>query len=207
MSETVSISHYVLETKVLGPYTRSAMWVHGCCFNCEGCIAEEMNKATPDIVGIDDLIGIFSGVESCEGITISGGEPFLQAGSLSQLVRGIRARRDYGVIVYSGFTLEELKSRNDRETNGFLDQIDVLIDGRYQSSLDDGMPFRGSSNQRILLLTDRYANVYEDYYLKPTKRDIEIRVEQDKVYMVGVPSKNGLKTWKDLKKRAEANVE
>lgn len=207
MSETVSISHYVLETKVLGPHTRSAMWVHGCCFNCEGCIAEEMNKAKPNIVGIDDLIEIFSGVESCEGITISGGEPFLQAGALSQLVRGIKARRDYGVIVYSGFTLEELKGRNDRETDGFLDQIDVLIDGRYQSSLDDGMPFRGSSNQRILLLTDRYANVYEDYYLKSTKRDIEIRVEQDKVYMVGVPSKNGLKTWKDLKKRAEANVE
>ena len=206
MSERIEISHYVLETKVLGPYTRSAMWVHGCCFNCKGCIAEEMNKAELDIVTVDDLVDTFANVESCEGITISGGEPFLQAGALSKMIKGIKARRDYGVIVYSGFTLEELERKNDTDISDFLGQIDILIDGRYLESMNDGVPFRGSSNQRIILLTERYADVFDEYYLKQKKRDIEIRIEEHKVYMVGVPSEYGLKTWKDLKKRAEANV-
>ncbi len=192
---------------MLGPYTRSAMWVHGCCFNCKGCLAEEMNKDEPDIKTVDDLVDIFTNDTSCEGITISGGEPFLQAGALSQLVKEIKTRRDYGVIVYSGFTLEELKSKNDKDISGFLDQIDILIDGRYMESMDDGVPFRGSSNQRIIMLTDRYKDVFEEYYMDRKKRDIEIRIEEHNVYMVGVPSEYGLKTWKDLKKRAEANVD
>ena len=207
MSGKIEISHYVLETKVLGPYTRSAMWVHGCCFNCKGCLAEEMNKDEPDIKTVDDLVDIFTNATSCEGITISGGEPFLQAGALSQLVKEIKTRRDYGVIVYSGFTLEELKSKNDKDISVFLDQIDILIDGRYMESMDDGVPFRGSSNQRIIMLTDRYKDVFEEYYMDRKKRDIEIRIEEHNVYMVGVPSEYGLKTWKDLKKRAEANVD
>lgn len=183
------------------------MWVHGCCFNCKGCLAEEMNKDEPDIKTVDDLVDIFTNATSCEGITISGGEPFLQAGALSQLVKEIKTRRDYGVIVYSGFTLEELKSKNDKDISVFLDQIDILIDGRYMESMDDGVPFRGSSNQRIIMLTDRYKDVFEEYYMDRKKRDIEIRIEEHNVYMVGVPSEYGLKTWKDLKKRAEANVD
>ena len=166
-----------------------------------------MNKAEPAETEVDSLIGVFSEAVSCEGITISGGEPFLQAKALSRLVKGIRERRDYGVIVYSGFTLEELQCKEDPDIQEFLDQIDILIDGRYSEQLDDGKPFRGSSNQRILMLTDRYKDVYDDYYVNQKNRNIEIRVEQDKVIMVGVPSQYGLKTWKDLKKRAEANVE
>ena len=206
MSDMLRISHYILETKVLGPYVRSAIWVNGCCFNCRGCIAEEMNSQTPTRIDIDKLIGIFSGIKTCEGITISGGEPFLQAGTLFKMIKGIKKKRDYGVIVYTGFTLDELRSKSDTEIDRFLSEIDILIDGRYQDNLDDGKPFRGSSNQRIFLLTDRYKQVYNEYYYGHGKRDIEIRVEQDKVYMIGVPSQYGLQTWKDLKKRAEGNV-
>ena len=207
MENKLKISHYILETKVLGPYLRSALWVNGCCFNCPGCIAEEMNKKKPTVVGVEELKKIFSDVGNSEGITISGGEPMLQAKGLNELIIEIRSIRDYGVIVYTGFTLEELKEKNDPDINGFLKNIDILIDGQYQNDLDDGKPFRGSSNQRIILLTDRYKEIYEDYYLRNGKRDIEIRVETDHIYMIGVPSKYGLQTWKELKKRAEGNVE
>ena len=207
MSEYLNVSHYILETKVLGPYLRSAVWVNGCCFNCKGCIAEEMNHQIPERRKVEEMIEVFANVDSSEGITISGGEPFLQAGPLLAMLEGIKNRKDYGVIVYTGFTLEELQSKESREIQGLLSHADILIDGRYQNDLDDGKPFRGSSNQRIILLTDRYRDVYNEYYLGHSKRNIEIRVEADRVYMIGVPSREGLKIWKELKKRAEGNVE
>ena len=81
----------------------------------------------------------------CSGITISGGEPFLQAEALISLIRTIKTRRDIGVIVYSGFTLDELE--RDDEKSSLLSEIDVLIDGRYIKELDDGRAYVGSSTK------------------------------------------------------------
>ena len=121
------------------------------------------------------------------------------------MVAEIRKKRDYGVIVYSGFTLEELQSKaeNDESVKKFLNQIDILIDGRYDQSKDDGRPYRGSENQRIITLTDRYKDIYNEYYVECNKRNLEIKVTPNNIYMVGVPSKHGLETWKELKKKAE----
>ena len=71
--------------------------------------------------------------------------------------------------------------------------------------LDDGKPYRGSSNQKIHLMTDRYKSVFEDYYNGTDKRNIEIDVVKDNVYMVGVPSKNGIEVWRQFKKKADGN--
>lgn len=198
----IKISHYIENTRVLGPFIRSALWVHGCNRSCKGCIAQDMNTQVPKNYEIEELAKVFLGIESAEGITISGGEPFLQAGGLCELVSKIRAHRDYGVIVYTGNTYEELLECDDSNVREFLSQIDILIDGSYIQELDDGVPYRGSSNQRIMLLSDRYKNCYEDYYLKSTKRNIEIKVTGENVYLTGVPSKNGLEIWKRFKKKA-----
>lgn len=200
------ISHYVDETKVLGPFVRSALWVHGCCFNCEGCLAREMNSREYKAADAEKLAEHFLSVKDTDGITISGGEPFLQAEALSLMIRRIRdARPDYGVIIYTGFTFEELKDKNNASTNELLGMADIIIDGRYVKELDDGVPYRGSSNQRILLLTDRYKDISKEYYNTSGKRNIEIQVTGKNIYMVGVPSENGLKIWEDLERKAEVS--
>ena len=198
----LKISHYIDNTRVLGPFIRSALWVHGCNRSCKGCIAQEMNTQVPKNYDIEELAKFFLEVESAEGITISGGEPFLQAEALYELIRQIRECRDYGVIVYTGNTYEELLVSDDSWVHKLLSQTDILIDGRYIEELDDGIPYRGSSNQKIILLSDRYRDSYEDYYLKGTKRNIEIKVTGKNVYLAGVPSKNGLEVWKTFKKKA-----
>ena len=129
----------------------------------------------------------------------------MQAGELYELITQIRAQRDYGVIVYTGSTYEELLECEEPGVSKLLSQTDILIDGRYIEELDDGLPYRGSSNQRILLLSDRYKDSYEDYYLKGTKRNIEIKVTGEHVYLTGVPSKHGLDVWKTFKKKAGGN--
>lgn len=190
---------------MLGPHLRSALWVHGCCFSCKGCIAKEMNAGPYKECTPEELSYIFLMVKDVEGLTISGGEPFLQARELAVMLDEIKNQRNYGVIIYTGFLKEELINNNNNDVQRLLRHTDILIDGHYIQELDDGKPYRGSSNQRINLLTDRYKYIYDDYYNGTDKRNIEINVEKNNVYMVGIPSKDGIEVWKQFKKKADGN--
>lgn len=201
----MKISHYVERTSVLGPFLRSALWVHGCCFSCEGCLAKEMNIGPFKEYDPADLSELFLRIDDVEGITISGGEPFLQSEELATMLDRIKGKRDYGVIIYTGFLREQLDKHENVGVKRLLQHADILIDGHYMKELDDGKPYRGSSNQKIHLLTDRYKTIFEEYYNGTPKRNIEIDIEKDNVYMVGVPSKNGIEVWRQFKKKADGN--
>ena len=55
------------------------------------------------------------------------------------------------IFVWTGYTLEELKNRNDEYIENILSHINVLIDGKFiQAERDITLPLRESSNQRIL---------------------------------------------------------
>jgi len=201
----MKISHYVERTSVLGPYLRSALWVHGCCFSCEGCLAKEMNVGPFKEFDPIALSELFLTIADVEGITISGGEPFLQSQELATMLDQIKRARDYGVIIYTGFLREQLEKHENTGVQRLLQHADILIDGHYLKELDDGKPYRGSSNQKIHLLTDRYKSNFEEYYNGTNKRNIEIDIKKDNVYMVGVPSKNGIAVWRQFKKKADGN--
>ena len=89
-----------------------------------------------------------------KGITISGGEPLCKenVGAVLDFIKDVKkVRPNFNVWCYSGYTIEELKNRNDKITNEALNEIDVLVDGRFvQEKRDPNLKFRGSSNQRIL---------------------------------------------------------
>lgn len=86
------------------------------------------------IISVFDLADII--IQSGrDGLTISGGEPFLQAQALYELVNLIRAKRDIGIIVYTGYTLDEILQSKDLYMCRFLEQIDLLIDGPYIEEL------------------------------------------------------------------------
>lgn len=193
----IRISHIEESTNLLGPYNRFVIWVHGCCFNCEGCLAENTKNGAYDTVHIDALARQIAN-SKCEGITISGGEPFLQAEALMRLIKDIKKRRDIGVIVYSGFTLDELK--RDAEKAPLLSEIDILIDGRYIRELDDNRAYVGSSNQIIHYLSSRYILAGKAYYTVG-KRRAEIKLTGTQAILIGVPSHNVLKTWQDIKNK------
>jgi anaerobic ribonucleoside-triphosphate reductase activating protein len=137
-----------------------------------------------------------------EGVTVSGGEPFAQAGAIARVIGLVREEIDYGVIVYSGYTFEELSERagRDEEIALLLGEIDVLIDGLYVAELDDGRPYRGSSNQRILPLTDRYDSVLDSYYNESRGRRTEISMGFDGCFtLTGVPSAEMLAAWERMR--------
>ncbi len=200
-AETIRISHYVRSTELLGPYNRFALWVQGCPFRCKGCIAESIQSFDGGYdAGIDETSEIILNEKNIEGITISGGEPFLQAEALYTLISAVKYKcEDFGVIIYSGFTYEELikSSADNKSVQSLLQLTDILIDGRYDILLDKGEFAKGSSNQKILYLTDRYKNCGTEYYSQK-KRKAEIIFYKDKSILTGVPSKNAMEIWKQI---------
>lgn len=138
----------------LGPGTRFALWVQGCHRRCPGCTApESWDMRSGERIDVRALAWEIA-LSGADGLTISGGEPFLQPQALAEMIDLIRRKRDMGVIVYTGFTYEELLTRPDAAA--LLERTDLLIDGPYIRGLDDGKSLRGSSNQRVLPLTGRY---------------------------------------------------
>ena len=198
----ILISHTEKNTDLLGPYRRFVIWVHGCCFDCEGCLAESTKNGAYTETDIKELAKEILSSET-EGITISGGEPFLQAKALFELVSLLKSIKDIGVIIYSGFTLEELQE--NEENRDLLTVTDILIDGRYMKELDDGKAYIGSSNQHLYYLSDRYKDIGQEYY-SADKRRAEIKFTLDKAVLIGVPSKNVLNVWQKVKEKSGGDI-
>ena len=198
----ILISHTEKNTDLLGPYRRFVIWVHGCCFDCEGCLAESTKNGAYTETDIKELAQEILSSET-EGITISGGEPFLQAKALFELVSLLKSIKDIGVIIYSGFTLEELQE--NEENRDLLTVTDILIDGRYIKELDDGKAYIGSSNQHLYYLSDRYKDIGQEYY-SADKRRAEIKFTLDKAVLIGVPSKNVLNVWQKVKEKSGGDI-
>ncbi|HLJ56760.1 MAG TPA: 4Fe-4S single cluster domain-containing protein [Chthonomonadaceae bacterium] len=142
---------------VLGPGRRAVIWVQGCPFACRGCIVPESWAAdTGDRVPIGELVDWISEQPGIEGITLSGGEPMEQAGPLAELIDRVRRAADLGVVCYTGHTLETLRKAGRPDRLALLDRCDLLIDGVYIESRHADLRWRGSANQRLIPLTDRY---------------------------------------------------
>lgn len=130
---------------------RTVIWTQGCSHNCPYCHnpgTHDFNGG--DLVEIDDIIEKLNKLTFQDGITFSGGDPMFQPKQCSILAK---KTHDLGmnVWVYTGFTFEELLNSNNKDILNFLNNIDVLIDGKFdisKKSLD--LEFRGSSNQRII---------------------------------------------------------
>ncbi len=158
--------------KVLGPGKRVGIWVTGCDFNCEGCMSPELrSKKAGNELECGKIISAINGVKgSIDGFTISGGEPFDQAEELSTLVSLMKKEFTDDIIIYTGYTLEELKKRGCPYTDSVIENAAVIIDGRYVENLNDGKGLRGSSNQRVHIFrnTERYE------YMKDCKRELQV---------------------------------
>jgi len=174
-------------TRELGPGNRLVIWVQGCPFNCRNCVTPDgIPFVKNKMMEVGRLAADICGNYRIAGITISGGEPFMQASKLVKLLAMVRSiRPELNVIIFSGFTLKEL---NWEEAVALLSLTDVLIDGKYVEKLNDNKGLRGSSNQRIHYLTDKLKG--ESHYFEERDRSIEIHVYNDYQLMIGVPNQH-----------------
>lgn len=161
-------------SSVNGPGNRAVLWFQGCNLGCKGCWNPETHafKTTND-VSIGEIQDWIKDLTDIDGITFSGGEPMQQAPYLYVLVAWIREHRpDLTIGMYTGYTTKELNNGNFKwksahdadwvrgskqlwtEIRGHLD---FAVTGRYVESMScHDEPLRGSRNQEVLFLTERY---------------------------------------------------
>lgn len=88
-----------------------------------------------------------------DGVSILGGEPFLQPDGVLALVRALRVRGCPHIVCYSGHTYEALRRRalTQPAIGHILDEIEILIDGPYvEAAAERAGPWTGSGNQRVI---------------------------------------------------------
>jgi anaerobic ribonucleoside-triphosphate reductase activating protein len=188
MTDLLHIAELSFDVLSLGPGKRIVLWVQGCCFSCPGCSSREwqsIGKGTPWSIGtLADHI-LHNADDTTEGATFSGGEPMLQAGGLRVLWNALKGKRPHWtLIVYTGFTLDEIASNGKQAQVGLSRAADVLIDGRYIDSLNDGRGLRGSSNQRIIFGSDRYRG--KEQHFRDGDRTLEIEFRDDRALITGM---------------------
>ena len=177
-------------TSVLGPGQRAVIWFHGCSLKCPGCIAFEMNHSaefTPYTPR--ELYEWVHGLSGIEGITLSGGDPFDQPGlALLEFLQLVRKDGQLSVMCYTGRTLEELMTSPENDLNRqILDYVDILVDGPYEQLKNEGHQWRGSSNQKIHFLTERYMHLRSEI-LESKNRGVEIDLSLDnRLTLTGIP--------------------
>lgn len=148
-NEKIRIAGIVDDSTVDGPGIRYTIFMQGCPHNCPGC----HNPATHDYSGgyeatFDDILDDLKGYKYIKGVTFSGGEPLAQTEALRALTDRLK-NADYHIIIYTGYTYEEIAA--DKTMFAAISHADLLIDGPYlQAKRTLSLPFRGSSNQRIL---------------------------------------------------------
>jgi anaerobic ribonucleoside-triphosphate reductase activating protein len=156
---TLRVADVQPRCEVLGPGIRFGLWVQGCGIGCTGCISPQwIPFAGGEVVAVAALAERIAR-EAVDGLTISGGEPFDQAGALAELVRAVRARRDLSALSYTGYTLDHLRRHGTPDQHALLAGLDLLIDGPYLPRKHADLRWRGSANQRIRLLSGRHAPV------------------------------------------------
>lgn len=183
----VNVAHVVGRCRVLGPGERFCVWAQGCPLRCRGCHNPDFQPfRSATWLDVGDLADRIAGVHRIEGVTFLGGEPFVQAGALAELARRVRTA-GLSVMVYSGFDLEQLRGGDVPGAAELLEQTDLLVDGPYRCDLPARKPWRGSDNQRLIALSDRYADRVEQWN-RPTGQDFELRVRPDGgLEVLGIP--------------------
>lgn len=195
-----SVKVYRIEerTTALGPGVRAAIWFQGCKRCCKGCMSpNSRNFDAGRVWDTDALIKWLCDIADIEGITISGGEPFLQIEALHEIISFAKKKKNLGVIIYTGYTMIELKNLKDPLVDDILSSLaDIIIDGEYVEELNDGGALKGSSNQNVNFITKRYIGYRELY--ESNSRNIQIKINGGTALLIGIPEKSTLAVWKNL---------
>ena len=152
----VRIHNILTGSRANGPGIRNVVWFQGCTLGCPGCF----NPGTHDLdAGIlmpteEVCARLLDPEHPCSGITVSGGEPFQQPEALFSLLTGLREKDAPPVLVFSGYTFEEIMENPVRKACAEL--ADALICGPFMQHLgNDHRHYIASRNQKLILMSDR----------------------------------------------------
>lgn len=151
---TLKVAGFLDHSTVNGEGFRSTLFLSGCHHHCLGCHNPDMQDFDyGDRLPLETILAkIKKNLPIIDGVTLSGGDPFEQATELYPLLVELKAL-GLSTWAYTGYTYEMLLQ--EQKFVALLPLIDVLVDGPFIETLKtDKKKYVGSSNQRILKLTD-----------------------------------------------------
>ena len=171
----INISNIETSNYVNGNGCRYVLWVQGCDLACVGCWNQHTWSFEDKI--LKSVEEIFTQIQSLEdkldGVTFTGGEPFLQALELSKLSRLIKENTTLDIQIFTGFTKEELVEDVQRK---LLKYTDILVAGRYDST-------KSNNNQTTYILNNNINN------WNFNNSDVEIDIDENgNIKLTGYPT-------------------
>lgn len=182
----IRIHSTIQRSRVNGPGERFVIWVQGCSLGCPGCFNPETHSPEGGrTVRVDGLAREILATGGLEGVTLSGGEPFQQAGALADLCRPL-GDAGLSLFVFSGYSLSEIRAAEDASWQALLSQVDILTAGRFVETQKANLLWRGSENQQVHFLTDRYSP--DDFDLEKPLTQVEVTIgPTGEIQLTGFP--------------------
>lgn len=163
----------------LGPNNRLCIWVKGCKKHCKNCLSPELRAFAGTDLDIITFLEDNVDFSKVEGVSISGGEPFLQNNELLDLVVYLESKTK-DILIYSGYKYEELAK--DPINRLIFKHIACLIDGEYLYEQDKNEKLKGSLNQRFIFFRKEFENSYLSLNQK-VRKPIPIIFDNEHLYL------------------------
>lgn len=168
-SVLLNVAGVIVGSYTNGPGKRVVIWVQGCTIGCPGCFNTPLQPHEPHHL-IDPVVFARTISEKCvktgcEGITITGGEPFQQAVALSTFTSIIR-ESDLTIVCFSGYCKDALFTSTDVSIQTLIGSIDILIAGPYNHRNRYPRTWSDDPDKEYIFLSDAYSD-------DDLKRDIE----------------------------------
>lgn len=150
----ICIMDILEQTMADGPGFRTSIYCAGCGHHCPGCHnPQSWDRKNGHWVDVEEILEVIK-ADDMSNVSFSGGDPFYQVEAFTELARRIKEETGKTIWCWTGFTYEEILA--DEKLSMMLPYLDVLVDGPFIQELrDTQLLFRGSSNQRIIYLTEK----------------------------------------------------
>ena len=200
----MNIARILYPVEVLGPGKRVGIWLRGCTHHCIGCSNPELWETDPGAeITVDSAFELIQNAlinKPVDGFVVTGGDPFFQSTELAKFLPLLKKISD-DILVYTGYTYEELMAIGSDDINSCLQNISVLIDGRYIEDLNNGAILRGSSNQKIIVLQESKKTKYNTYFEQTSQNYIQNFPVSDGVISVGIHGPDFSREIKEMAKK------
>jgi len=173
----------------LGPGLRTVLWVQGCLQRCSECCSPEWQPLRPALlVEPAECARVIATQSADGGLTISGGEPMLQAAGLVELWRAVSSLRpDWTLLLFSGYDHEQLLEEGHPDKLALLCSADAFIGGPYIAAMNKGAGLRGSINKEVWLPSYTRFTAEDAAAIANGPRSVQYRKRSDGILAVGVP--------------------
>jgi anaerobic ribonucleoside-triphosphate reductase activating protein len=171
----------------LGPGRRVGIWLRGCTIHCKGCISEELWSFDQDKARrIEDVtaevLGFFEKDQGLNGVTVSGGEPFDQAGSLISLLKNLNDGGVKDILVYTGYSADAIYERHGEISR----IIAAVVDSPFISGEETEVGWKGSANQTLTVFNSQFAADYEKWS-NVKKGNLQMAELSGRILSIGIP--------------------